>query len=90
MEEKDKFEVDENQYKFDEFEDPNQPKPTSELEETEAVPVDERKETIHFPWAIAIIIGVLMVLIIACFIVVMILGPEDPVTSSSEIISSSL
>ena len=90
MEEKDKFEVDENQYKLDEFEDSKQPKPTSELEETEAVPVDERKETIHFPWAIAIIIGVLMVLIIACFIVVMILGPEDPVTSSSEIISSSL
>ena len=90
MEEKDKFEVDENQYKLDEFEDSNQPKPTSELEETEAVPIDERKETIHFPWAIAIIIGVLMVLIIACFIVVMILGPEDPVTSSSEIISSSL
>ena len=90
MEEKDKFEVDENQYKLDEFEDSKQPKPTSELEETEAVPVDERKETIHFPWAIAIIIGVLMVLIIACFIVVMILGPEDPVSSSSEIISSSL
>ena len=90
MEEKDKFEVDENQYKLDEFEDPNKLKPTSELEETEAVPIDEKKETIHFPWAIAIIIGVLMVLIIACFIVVMILGPEDPVTSSSEIISSSL
>ena len=90
MEDKDKFEVDENQYKLDEFEDPNKPKPTSELEETEAVPIDEKKETIHFPWAIAIIIGVLMVLIIACFIVVMILGPEDPVSSSSEIISSSL
>ena len=90
MEDKDKFEVDENQYKLDEFEDPNKPKPTSDLEETEAVPIDDNKETIHFPWAIAIIIGVLMVLIIACFIVVMILGPEDPVSSSSEIISSSL
>ena len=86
----DKYKIDENQYKLNEFENPDQPKPTSELEETEAVPIDERKETIHFPWAIAIIIGVLMVLIIACFIVVMILGPEDPVTSSSEIISSSL
>ena len=86
----DKYKIDENQYKLNEFENPDQPKLTSELEETEAVPIDERKETIHFPWAIAIIIGVLMVLIIACFIVVMILGPEDPVTSSSEIISSSL
>ena len=61
-----------------------------ELNETEDVPIDIKKETMHFPWAIAIIIGVLMVLIIACFIVIMILGPEDPVTSSSEIISSSL
>ena len=43
---------------------------TDELEETESVPVEERKETIHFPWAIAIIIGVLMILIIACFIVI--------------------
>ena len=60
-------------------------KKTNELEETEAVPVDEQKETIHFPWAIAIIIGVLMVLIIACFVVVMILGPGNPVTSSSQI-----
>ena len=44
-----------------------------ELEETEAVPVDERKETIHFPWAIAIIMGVLMLLIIACFIIIKVL-----------------
>lgn len=65
-------------------------KKTSELEETESVPVDQKAETIHFPWSIAIIIGVLMVLIIACFITVMILGPEDPVTSSSQIASSSL
>ena len=61
-----------------------------ELMETETVPIDNKKETIHFPWAIAIIIGVLMVLIIACFIVVMILGPEDPVTASSHITSSSM
>ena len=60
------------------------------LEETEAVPVDEKTETIHFPWAMAIIIGVLMLLIIACFIVVMVLGPEDPVTSSSQIAASSV
>ena len=63
---------------------------TNELEETEAAPIDEKKETIHFPWTIAIIIGVLMVLMIACFIVVMVLGPQDPVTSSSQIVSSSL
>jgi len=56
-----------------------------ELEETEVVPIDERRETIHFPWAIAIIIGVLMVLIIICFVVIMVLGPEDPVSSSSQI-----
>ena len=65
-------------------------KKTNELEETEVVPVDEKRETIHFPWAIAIIIGVLMALIIACFVVVMILGPGDPVTSSSQISASSL
>ena len=65
-------------------------KKTNELEETETVPVDEQKETIHFPWAIAIIIGVLMLLIIACFVVVMILGPGDPVTSSSQISESLL
>ena len=83
----DKYKIDENDYKLEEPEDePNNKEP----EETEAVPIDPNKETIHFPWAIAIIIGVLMALIIACFIVIMILGPEDPVTSSSEIISSSL
>ena len=43
------------------------------IEETESVPIDERKETIHFPWAIAIIIGVLALLIIACFIVIWVL-----------------
>ena len=48
-------------------------KKTEELEETETVPIEERKETIHFPWAIAIIIGVLMVLIIACIIVIKVL-----------------
>ena len=61
-----------------------------ELQETELVPIDEKRETVYFPWTMAIIIGVLMLLIIACFIVVMILGPEDPITSSSQITSSSL
>ena len=61
-----------------------------ELQETETVPIDEKHETIHFPWAVAIIIGVLMLLIIACFIVIMVLGPEDPVTTSSQISGSSM
>ena len=64
------FSVDQSQY---EVEDENKIKPTRELEETETVPIEERKETIHFPWAIAIIIGVLMVLIIACIIVIKVL-----------------
>ena len=79
---KEDFSIDESHY---EIEDENRVKSTDELEATEAVPVDEKRETIHFPWSIAIIIGVLMVLIIACFIIIMILGPEDPATSSSEI-----
>ena len=74
--------IEKSQY---EIEEENKVKLTSELEATESVPVDEKKETIHFPWTIAIIIGVLMVLIIACFIVVMVLGPGDPVSSSSQI-----
>ena len=79
---KEDFSIDQSQY---EIEDDNKERPTSELEATEVVPIDEKRETIQFPWAIAIIIGVLMVLIIACFIVIMILGPEDPATSSSDI-----
>ena len=76
------FSIDKSQY---EVEDENKVKPTSELEATESVPVDEKKETMQFPWSIAIIIGVLMVLIIACFIVIMVLGPQDPASSSSQI-----
>ena len=48
-------------------------KKNNELEETETVPVDEKLETMHFPWAIAIIIGVLATLIVACFIVIWVL-----------------
>ena len=44
-----------------------------ELEPTEACPIDPKKETIHFPWAIAIIMGVLAILIVACFIVIWVL-----------------
>lgn len=62
----------------------------NEPQETEVVPIDEKKETIHFPWTMAIIIGVLMLLIIACFVVVMILGPGDSLTSSSQISESLL
>ena len=59
-------------------------KKTNELEETEAAPIDAKRETIHFPWAMAIVIGVLALCMIACFIVVMFLGPVNPVTSSSQ------
>lgn len=63
---------------------------TEDLEPTEVVPVDPKRETIHFPWAIAIIMGVLMLCIIVCFVVVMILGPVDPAASSSAISSSAV
>ena len=59
-------------------------------EETDACPIDAKKETIHFPWFIAIVMAVLMVIIIVCFVVIMVLGPEDPVISSSAIASSSM
>ena len=57
----------------------------TQLEEADPTELNENPEKIRFPQTIAIIIGVLMVLIIACFIVVMILGPVNPVTSSSQI-----
>ena len=59
-----------------------------DLEPTETVPVDPKRETITFPWGMAIIVGVLMLCIIVCFIVVMILGPVNS-TSLSSLISSS-
>ena len=48
-------------------------KKTEELEETEVAPVDEKLETIHFPWFIAIVIGVLMVAIIGLIIAIKII-----------------
>ena len=75
----------EDDYQYDEKDEFQKTLKDKELDETEVVPLDERKETMHFPWAIAIIIGVLMLLIIACFIVIMVLGPEDTATSSSQI-----
>ena len=59
-----------------------------DLEPTETVPVDPKREIITFPWGMAIIMGVLMLCIIVCFIAVMILGPVNS-TSSSSLISSS-
>ena len=63
---------------------------TEDLEPPEVVPIDPKRETIHFPWGIAIIMGVLMLCIIACFIVVMILGPVNTSSSSSAISSSAV
>ena len=40
------------------------------LEEVDESAISEKKETTHFPWTIAIIVGVLTLLIIACFIVI--------------------
>ena len=42
-------------------------------EETEAVPIDEKRETIHFPWFMAIIMGALMLIIIGLFIAIKII-----------------
>ena len=61
-----------------------------DLEPTETVPVDPKRETITFPWGMAIIMGVLMLCIIVCFIVVMILGPVNSISSSSLISSSAV
>ena len=65
-------------------------KKIDELEETEVAPIEPKRETIQFPWAAAIVIGVLAVLVIACFITVMILGPQDVVPPSGSSINSSL
>ena len=70
------YKIDESQFEIDKSEYETAPKEDNKekpIEETETVPIEEDKETIHFPWAIAIIIGVLMVLIIACFIVIKVL-----------------
>lgn len=44
-----------------------------ELEPTEVVEIDEKRETIHFPWGVAIFMAVLMVAIIACLVVIIVL-----------------
>lgn len=67
------FSIDQSQYEIETENNAKKAKSTDELEETETVPIEERKETISFPWSIAIIIGVLMLLIIACIIVIKVL-----------------
>lgn len=44
-----------------------------ELEPTESYPIDTKKETIHIPWTMVIIMGVLMAIIIALFVTIMVL-----------------
>ena len=45
----------------------------TKIEEVEESEVSDKPEAIRFPWTIAIIIGVLALLIIACFIVIWVL-----------------
>ena len=45
----------------------------TELEETETAPIDEKVETIHFPWFMAIVMGALMLIIIGLFIAIKII-----------------
>ena len=45
----------------------------TDLEETETVPIEEKVETIHFPWFIAIVIGFLMLAIIGLIIAIKII-----------------
>lgn len=56
-----------------------------EMEETESAPIDEKRETINFPWLAAIIIGVLMILIVACIIVIKVLEPNGSSDSSASL-----
>ena len=72
----DDFKIDESQFDIDESQysaNENEVRKVEKLEETEAVPVDEKLETIHFPWFIAIVIGVLMVAIIGLIIAIKII-----------------
>ena len=64
------FDIDKSQY--DTSEEPSK-KEEPKMEETEVAPIDEKIETIHFPWFIAIVIGVLMVAIIGLIIAIKII-----------------
>ena len=61
-----------------------------DLKSTETVPADPKRETITFPWGMAIIMGILMLCIIACLIVIMVLGPENSPAAQSSISSSAV
>ena len=65
-------------------------KKTNQLEETEAAPIEVKKETIHFPWAWAIIFGVIIVCMIVFFVLAKVFDAKETAASSSQIISSSL
>ena len=70
------FKIDESQFEIDKTDyelEPKEDKKELVKEETETVPVDEKIETIHFPWFIAIVIGVLMVAIIGLIIAIKII-----------------
>ena len=71
-----KFQIDESQFEVDQGEyelEPKEGEKEKAPEETEAVPVDEKIETIRFPWFIAIVIGVLMLAIIGLIIAIKII-----------------
>ena len=65
----DDFKIDEGQFEITPEIESSENK-EKVLEETESVPIDEKEETIHFPWFIAIIIGVLMLAIIGLIIAI--------------------
>ena len=58
--------------------------------EEEKIVEEEQKPHFSFPWGAAITIAVLMVLVITCLVVLLVLGPQEEVTSSSQIAVSSL
>lgn len=70
------FQIDESQFEVDQKEyevEPKEENNSKPVEETEAVPVDEKIETIHFPWFIAIVIAALMVIIIGLIVAIKII-----------------
>ena len=72
----DNFKIDESQFEVDKSEyelEPKEEKKEPFKEETETVPIDEKIETIHFPWFIAILIGFLMIAIIGLIIAIKII-----------------
>ena len=70
------FKIDESQSEIDKSDYDLEPKDDEKelvKEETETVPVDEKIETIHVPWFIAILIGFLMIAIIGLIIAIKII-----------------